>query len=76
MTALWARELARTPTRIIATVHTNLSQVVSHAPSLKVRLVPFFAVDPSIGRMLLWLFRVASLTTSHTMRQDAATELE
>ncbi len=38
--AIWARAIARVPTAIIATVHTNLSEVVKHAPSLKVRLVP------------------------------------
>ena len=39
--AIWARAIARVPTRIIATEHTNLSEVVKHAPSRKVRLVPF-----------------------------------
>jgi glycosyltransferase involved in cell wall biosynthesis len=39
--AIWARAIARVSTRIIATEHTNLSEVVKHAPSLKVRLVPF-----------------------------------
>jgi len=39
--AIWARAIARVPTCIIATVHTNLSEVVKHAPSPKVRLVPF-----------------------------------
>ena len=38
--AIWARAIARVPTAIIATVHTNLSEVVKHSPSLKVRLVP------------------------------------
>jgi glycosyltransferase involved in cell wall biosynthesis len=38
--AIWARAIARVPTAIIATVHTNLSEVVKHAPSGKVRLVP------------------------------------
>ena len=38
--AIWARAFARVPTRVIATVHTNLSEVVKHAPSAKVRLVP------------------------------------
>jgi glycosyltransferase involved in cell wall biosynthesis len=57
LTALWARELARTPTRIIATVHTNLSQVVSHAPSLRVRLVPFFC-----RRSLHWADAVVAVS--------------
>jgi glycosyltransferase involved in cell wall biosynthesis len=39
--AIWARAIARVATVIIATVHTNLSEVVKHAPSRKVRLVPF-----------------------------------
>jgi glycosyltransferase involved in cell wall biosynthesis len=39
--AIWARAIARVSTRIIATEHTNLSEVVKHAPSPKVRLVPF-----------------------------------
>lgn len=39
--AIWARAIARVPTVIIATVHTNLSEVVRHAPSRKVQLVPF-----------------------------------
>ena len=39
--AIWARAIARVPTAIIATVHANLSEVVKHAPSRKVRLVPF-----------------------------------
>jgi glycosyltransferase involved in cell wall biosynthesis len=39
--AIWARAIASAPTVIIATVHTNLSEVVKHAPSRKVRLVPF-----------------------------------
>lgn len=38
--AIWGRAIARVPTRVIATVHTNLSEVVNHAPSAKVRLVP------------------------------------
>ena len=38
--AIWARAIACVPTAIIATVHTNLSEVVKHAPSRKVRLVP------------------------------------
>lgn len=38
--AIWARAIARVPTAIMATVHTNLSEVVKHAPSRKVRLVP------------------------------------
>jgi glycosyltransferase involved in cell wall biosynthesis len=38
--AIWAREWARVPTRIIATVHTNLTEVVKHTTSAKVRLVP------------------------------------
>src|ERR1700676_760478 len=38
--AIWARAIARVPTAIIATIHTNLSEVVQHAPSPKVRLVP------------------------------------
>jgi glycosyltransferase involved in cell wall biosynthesis len=38
--AIWARAIARVPTAIIATVHTNLSEVVKHAPSRRVRLVP------------------------------------
>jgi len=41
--AIWARAIARVPTVIIATVHTNLSEVVRHAPSMKVRLVPFIS---------------------------------
>lgn len=45
--AIWARAIARVPTIIIATVHTNLSEVVRHATSMKVRLVPF------ISRMFL-----------------------
>ncbi len=39
--AIWARAIARVPTVIIATVHTNLSEVVKHTHSRKVRLVPF-----------------------------------
>jgi glycosyltransferase involved in cell wall biosynthesis len=38
--AIWARAIARVPTAVIATVHTNLSEVVKHAPSNRVRLVP------------------------------------
>jgi glycosyltransferase involved in cell wall biosynthesis len=38
--AIWARAWARVPTLVIATVHTNLSEVVKHAPSAKVRFVP------------------------------------
>lgn len=38
--AIWARAMSRASTAIIATVHTNLSEVVKHAPSSKVRLVP------------------------------------
>ena len=38
--AIWARTIARVPLAVIATVHTNLSEVVAHAPSMKVRLVP------------------------------------
>lgn len=39
--AIWARAIARVSTRIVATEHTNLSEVVKHASSPKVRLVPF-----------------------------------
>lgn len=39
--AIWARAIARVPTVIVATVHTNLSEVVKHAPSRKVQFVPF-----------------------------------
>lgn len=38
--AIWARAIARVPSVVIATVHTNLSEVVKHAPSTRVRLVP------------------------------------
>src|SRR5215469_6867326 len=36
--AIWARAMARIPTAVIATVHTNLTEVVKHASSAKVRL--------------------------------------
>lgn len=38
--AIWGRAIAGVPTRVIATVHTNLTEIVKHAPSAKVRLVP------------------------------------
>lgn len=38
--AIWGRGLANVRTRLIATVHTNLTEVVKHAPAAKVRLVP------------------------------------
>lgn len=38
--AIWGRAIAGVPTRVIATVHTNLTEIVKHASSAKIRLVP------------------------------------
>jgi glycosyltransferase involved in cell wall biosynthesis len=40
--ALWARKLAGVDTRIIATVHVNLSAVFNSSTRWRVRLLPFF----------------------------------
>jgi glycosyltransferase involved in cell wall biosynthesis len=40
--ALWARKLAGVQTRIIATVHANVSGVLNHSSRLRVRLLPLF----------------------------------
>jgi glycosyltransferase involved in cell wall biosynthesis len=40
--ALWARKLSGAQTRIIATVHANLSGVLSTSSRLRVRLLPLF----------------------------------
>jgi glycosyltransferase involved in cell wall biosynthesis len=40
--ALWARKLAGVQTRIIATVHVNISGILDHSSRLRVRLLPFF----------------------------------
>ncbi len=39
--AIWARKLAGVGTRVIATTHTHLSQVLKNASALKARVMPF-----------------------------------
>jgi glycosyltransferase involved in cell wall biosynthesis len=40
--ALWARALARVPTRIVVSVHNNISWSTRHAPTLRARLTPLW----------------------------------
>lgn len=43
LVALWARALARVPTRVFVSVRSTLSQEVSHAPSWRGRWMPHLA---------------------------------
>ncbi|WP_295458364.1 glycosyltransferase [uncultured Thiodictyon sp.] len=43
LVALWARSLARTPTRVYVSVRSNLSQEAKHAPTLAGRWLPRLA---------------------------------
>jgi glycosyltransferase involved in cell wall biosynthesis len=40
--AVWAKRLARVPTRLILTEHNNISAIVAHARMFRTRVTPFF----------------------------------
>lgn len=41
--ALWARKLARVPTRVVVSVHSNPSQATANSKNLRARLMPLWA---------------------------------
>lgn len=41
--ALWAKQLARVPVRVVVSEHNQISQTVQHATQLKDRVTPWFA---------------------------------
>jgi glycosyltransferase involved in cell wall biosynthesis len=56
--ALWARALAGTQTRIIATEHVNLSCMFKATSRLRVRALPFF-----VRRFLRWADGIVAVST-------------
>lgn len=65
LTAIFAHQLARVPTRMIVTVHNNLTQESKYLKSLKRRLVPY---------LIRWIYPFADLVIA--VSQGVAEDLK